>query len=55
MKFGSVIGGRSVDIKRMTFRQGHLLSSAQGGLKEDASALCARLKSAGGSFASVTQ
>ncbi|KAB2671964.1 SPOR domain-containing protein [Ochrobactrum sp. LMG 5442] len=50
-KFGSVIGGRSVDIKRADIpgKGTYYRVRVQGGSKEDASALCARLKSAGGS------
>ncbi len=50
-KFGSVIGGRSVDIKRADIpgKGTYYRVRVQGGTKEDASALCARLKSAGGS------
>ncbi len=50
-KYGSVIGGRSVDIKRADIpgKGTYYRVRVQGGSKEDASALCGRLKSAGGS------
>ena len=50
-KYGSVIGGRSVDIKRADIpgKGTYYRVRVQGGSKDDASALCARLKSAGGS------
>ena len=50
-KFGSVIGGRSVDIKRADIpgKGTYYRVRVQAGSKNDASALCGRLKSAGGS------
>ncbi len=50
-KYGSVIGGRSVDIKRADIpgKGTYYRVRVQGGSKEEAIALCGRLKSAGGS------
>ncbi|MGU3398677.1 SPOR domain-containing protein [Brucellaceae bacterium D45D] len=50
-KYGSVIGGRSVDIKRAEIagKGTYYRVRVQAGSREDANALCGRLKSAGGS------
>lgn len=50
-KYGSVIGGRSVDIKRADIpgKGTYYRVRVQGGSKDEATALCGRLKSAGGS------
>ncbi|WP_343314325.1 SPOR domain-containing protein [Brucella sp. BE17] len=49
-RYGSVIGGRSVDIKRadITGKGTYYRVRVQAGSREEASALCGRLKSAGG-------
>lgn len=49
-KYSSVIGGRSVDIKRADIagKGTYYRVRIQGGSREEASALCSRLKSAGG-------
>ncbi len=49
-KYSSVIGGRSVDIKRAEIagKGTYYRVRVQGGSREEANALCARLKSAGG-------
>ncbi len=50
-KYGSVIGGRGVDIKRADIpgKGTYYRVRVQAGSKEEATALCGRLKSAGGS------
>ncbi|MEA3534788.1 SPOR domain-containing protein [Rhizobium sp. CC-YZS058] len=50
-KFGSVIGGRAMDIKKAEIagKGTYYRVRVQGGSKDEANALCAKLKSAGGS------